>query len=195
MITARTRAELAFDAILDRFPDLRLRRQINAQTLRRIVGWGKGCCTVCGVTTAGARRQWCGVECVTEFKRRCQPTTATWEVQLRDKGVCARCRIDTRMFADLPGYFRSLHSWRSLFDKLRQAGSLEAARKNPCRCFGCQTAREADLIATWECDHIVPVSEGGGLCGPAGLRTLCRGCHLIESANLARRRAQRRKTA
>jgi HNH endonuclease. len=44
----------------------------------------------------------------------------------------------------------------------------------------------------WEADHIVPVSEGGGLCGLEGYRTLCRGtgtnnCHGKVSGALRKR--------
>lgn len=47
---------------------------------------------------------------------------------------------------------------------------------------------------TWEADHIVPVSEGGGGCGIDGYRTLCIECHHGETALLAGRHAARRKT-
>ncbi len=44
----------------------------------------------------------------------------------------------------------------------------------------------------WEADHIVPVSEGGGLCGLEGYRTLCKGpgtnnCHGKASGELRKR--------
>ena len=39
----------------------------------------------------------------------------------------------------------------------------------------------------WEADHVVPVSEGGGLCGLDGYQTLCRSCHGKESGELRRR--------
>jgi 5-methylcytosine-specific restriction protein A len=45
----------------------------------------------------------------------------------------------------------------------------------------------------WQADHIIPVVEGGGECGLENLRTLCRACHLRETAELARRRAEARK--
>jgi 5-methylcytosine-specific restriction endonuclease McrA len=45
----------------------------------------------------------------------------------------------------------------------------------------------------WEMDHVVPVVEGGGLCGLDGYRTLCVPCHKSETAALAKRRAQARK--
>jgi len=45
----------------------------------------------------------------------------------------------------------------------------------------------------WDVDHIVPVVEGGGSCGPEGLRTLCIPCHRSETAKLARKRARQRR--
>ena len=45
----------------------------------------------------------------------------------------------------------------------------------------------------WEMDHIVPVSEGGGLCGLEGYRTLCRPCHVKESGALRKRLKERRE--
>lgn len=45
----------------------------------------------------------------------------------------------------------------------------------------------------WEADHIVPVSEGGGGCGPEGYRTLCLPCHRKETAKLAARLAAKRR--
>ena len=47
----------------------------------------------------------------------------------------------------------------------------------------------------WEADHIVPVSEGGGLCGLEGYRTLCKKCHGQESGKLRRRLNARKKIA
>lgn len=47
----------------------------------------------------------------------------------------------------------------------------------------------------WEADHIIPVIEGGGGCGPEGYRTLCLLCHREETAKLAARRALKRRTA
>ena len=50
----------------------------------------------------------------------------------------------------------------------------------------------------WEADHIVPVSEGGGLCGLDGYRTLCtgpgtNGCHGKESGRLRKRLNEQRR--
>jgi len=45
----------------------------------------------------------------------------------------------------------------------------------------------------WQADHIVPVAEGGGLCGLEGYRTLCVPCHNLASADLAKRMAAKRR--
>jgi 5-methylcytosine-specific restriction endonuclease McrA len=47
----------------------------------------------------------------------------------------------------------------------------------------------------WEADHITAVVEGGGACGLDNIRTLCRPCHLKETAALAARRAKERTDA
>ena len=46
--------------------------------------------------------------------------------------------------------------------------------------------KDADFA---EFDHIVPVVEGGGFCGPENIRTLCRACHCLETRALRRRMA------
>ncbi len=50
----------------------------------------------------------------------------------------------------------------------------------------------------WEADHILPVSEGGGLCGLDGYRTLCKGagtnnCHGKVSGELRKRLNARKR--
>ena len=45
----------------------------------------------------------------------------------------------------------------------------------------------------WEADHIIPVSEGGGLCGLEGYRTLCKKCHGKESGELRKRLNERKR--
>lgn len=42
-------------------------------------------------------------------------------------------------------------------------------------------------LSEWEMDHIIPVAEGGGLCGLDGYRTLCKVCHGRESGALRKR--------
>lgn len=58
-----------------------------------------------------------------------------------------------------------------------------------------KTKRGFSYLAShvWEMDHIVPVAEGGGLCGPEGYRTLCRKCHGKESGELRKRLNERKR--
>lgn len=42
-------------------------------------------------------------------------------------------------------------------------------------------------------DHVIPVAEGGGLCGLDGYRTLCAPCHGKESGKLRKRLNERKK--
>lgn len=58
----------------------------------------------------------------------------------------------------------------------------------PTRLFGTVSG------SRWDMDHIIPVCEGGGDCGLENYRTLCKPCHKRETAALARRRAEKRKT-
>lgn len=52
-----------------------------------------------------------------------------------------------------------------------------------CAHCGIQHGRKGP----WQADHIVPVVEGGGLCGLENLRTLCTGCHKTVTAELRTR--------
>jgi len=57
----------------------------------------------------------------------------------------------------------------------------------PARCGG--------LRGPWENDHVVPVAEGGGLCGLDGFRSLCRPCHRRVTGELRARLAAARQKA
>lgn len=59
-------------------------------------------------------------------------------------------------------------------------------------CALCGVDTHKEHLGRWEMDHIIPVSEGGGLCGLDGYRTLCPPCHGKESGQL-RKRLNRRK--
>ena len=45
----------------------------------------------------------------------------------------------------------------------------------------------------WEADHILPVAEGGGMCGLDGMRTLCKKCHGRVSGELRKRLNERKR--
>jgi 5-methylcytosine-specific restriction endonuclease McrA len=58
------------------------------------------------------------------------------------------------------------------------------------RCVRCATTERGRF--SWECDHIVPVLDGG-TDNPANLRTLCHGCHV--AAGIEQRRARKARLA
>ena len=87
------------------------------------------------------------------------------------KGRRSYCS-DECMYRNLPHFMRSL---------VRQ--------RDKGICALCHT----ETHGRWEMDHIVPVCEGGGLCGLDGYRTLCIPCHKTETAELAARRAEARR--
>lgn len=49
------------------------------------------------------------------------------------------------------------------------------------------------VVPHWQADHIIPVAEGGGLCGIDGYRSLCTACHRRETTALAMRLADKRR--
>lgn len=90
----------------------------------------------------------------------------------RDRGICAICRRDCikwlKEFRMLPAEHKP--------EFLAQHGIPPHRRRR-----------------FWDIDHIVPVVEGGGSCGPENLRTLCIPCHRRVTAELAAKRAAERQ--
>lgn len=58
-----------------------------------------------------------------------------------------------------------------------------------------QCGSDTKCEGSWEMDHVIPIAEGGGLCGVEGYRTLCIPCHKTVTAELATRLAQTRQDA
>ena len=96
-----------------------------------------------------------------------------------------------------------VHAFRSRCDSAYAARIVTEAARGICAICGVDTIAAEQIRrysicfarGRWrEVDHVVPVCEGGGLCGPLGLRLLCGACHAKESDALAeRRRIARRK--
>lgn len=98
-----------------------------------------------------------------EWKIRTDPGYVKHQVFLRDNGICAICRTDT-----IPPSVR---------EKIRGRGYVPRNQR----------------FSTWDADHIIPVIKGGGGCGLANYRTLCKPCHKAETKKLAGERAAARK--
>lgn len=103
-----------------------------------------------------------------EWKLRTDPGYLREQVFVRDRGVCAKCGVDTEA---IRRHFRKLdYGARRQF--LKEWKIKESWRRS-----------------LWDADHIVPVAEGGGECDLANMRTLCLKCHRAATAELRARLA------
>jgi 5-methylcytosine-specific restriction endonuclease McrA len=159
-------------------------RRVSTYRQKRSVD-GKRLCLVCETPCPGRRRSYCSDEC---FLRN-TPTLMRLKVFNRDKGVCASCSMQCSNRDDLQTSLvnRLMLDYRATEDThIREL--LGATRRQiestPGKVFA---------VTAWHMDHIVPVAEGGGLCGLDNLRTLCVVCHKAETAKLRKRlkRSQR----
>ena len=112
------------------------------------------------------RFTFCSEFCVHEWKLRSQPAYLREKVLLRDRGICANCRVDTL----------------SAYRRLRR--SRAGARKSQLEHWGLKKHSRKSL---WDADHIQPVAEGGGECDLANIRTLCLRCHRTTTSELRER--------
>lgn len=128
---------------------------------------GRPLCRWCRVEIPPRRRTFCSDACVHEWKLRTDPGYLRERVLARDRGVCAKCGVDT--IALRRDMRRLDYAARRKF--LRDWGLSERSRKS-----------------LWDADHIVPVVEGGGQCDLANMRTLCLKCHRDATAALRVRR-------
>lgn len=117
---------------------------------------GRGLCRWCALEVPPRRFTFCSAYCVHEWKLRTQPGYLREQVFLRDRGICAGCRID------------SLEALRNL---KRSRGNR---RIHLMLHWGLKTRIRKSL---WEADHILPVVEGGGECDLENIQTLCLRCH------------------
>lgn len=128
---------------------------------------GRRLCRQCATEVPVGRRTFCSDQCVDDWKLRTDAGFVREKVLVRDRGICGLCGIDVLVDRqDLRVKITEYPHWVA-----RKSGKL------------------------WQADHIVPVVEGGGLCGLEGYRTLCTACHRAETAALARRRALVRRDA
>lgn len=138
---------------------------IKAAEIERSPG-GRPLCRWCRAEVPVRRRTFCSEACVHEWKLRTDPGYLREKVFERDKGVCAKCGVDTKT---LRGEMRKLDY---------------AARRQFLKKWG---LREGSRKSFWDADHLVPVAEGGGQCDLSNMRTLCLLCHKEETADLRKR--------
>lgn len=190
-------------------------RRQSARTLRdsegRVV-----CSCGCGRHPAPPRRTWFSDACVESWREKNDPAYIRRKVFERDRGICSLCgcdadeeydkwqaaRAEINRLADRLMHNRRFNvvwnqgRWQFAADPVPvdwKAGI--AYRKYLLAKWGPPGQWTAGRSTGWDADHIIPVVEGGGLCGLENYRTLCHPCHKRVTAELAKRRAAARRGA
>lgn len=179
---------------------------------------GVSVCRMCPKPVARRRREYCSQACSDRRSMAVSPGFARGRVNNRDRGICSGCGFDTNDFRErFKAAFRDdraateyhcvictatcdfMAGCRECGAGPYQSRSVEPNTKRAPLC--------SELIARgytsdfargyapwgkhlWEMDHIIPVSEGGGMCDLSNLRTLCIPCHKRETAALKKRLAR-----
>ena len=134
---------------------------------------GRPLCRWCSLECPKGRRTFCSDDCVHQWRLRTSPAYLRDAVRKRDKGICARCTVDTL----------------AAYALLRHARGQR--RQQLLALWGLKNLQRKSL---WDADHILPVAEGGGECDLDNLRTLCLHCHRVMTAALRGRLVERRRT-
>lgn len=82
------------DELLEHLPGLRKLRSLNAELLRTMLDRQRGECTWCGAKVPKGCRMWCGDQCVSAFRLRCDPGYAAGYIAKRDNRICRLCGVD-----------------------------------------------------------------------------------------------------
>lgn len=144
---------------------------------------GRNLCRQCGSEVPPGKLTFCGNICVHDWKMQTSPSYVREAVKERDGGICSVCGLDCEKAR------RVALAWY-----YHQAGGLFLDRYIPNYFY--QIIKDlwgaTNLFQSfWHADHIVPVIEGGGLCGLDNYRTLCLKCHRAETAALRKRLAKK----
>ena len=153
-------------------------KQIDAKLLPKNDD-GLTCCRWCGMGVKPPKRTMCSPECVHELKLRINGRYLRDCVYKRDRGICAICNIDTK---------QTVKTIRSLYGDMKtqflEEHSISTKRKIWIQKHG---------GGLWDADHIIPVKEGGGMCGLENIRTLCIKCHKAETKILCKKKVKEEK--
>ena len=122
------------------------------------------CCRWCNTPVTPPRRTICSKECAHELKIRTSGNYLRKCVYKRDKGICSICKIDTKIISQKALSIINIED-RNIYLK---ENNISVKRKIWKRKNG---------GGLWDADHIIPVKDGGGLCGIDNIRTLCIACH------------------
>lgn len=135
-------------------------------------------CSFCASPCQGRRTAWCSQQCLDDYFLACNdPKAVELALQARDKEVCQSCGLDTKLFLqdilNLPLDRIQKNLWRlEGFISEVKLGAFE-----PTLGGTRMLLHEITRARLWQAHHVVPVSQGGGLCGLEGFLTLCLRCH------------------
>jgi 5-methylcytosine-specific restriction endonuclease McrA len=140
---------------------------------------GFNLCRQCRKECPSNHRTFCGPKCVDKWKMKTDPGHVRFKVKQRDRGVCARCRLDTTRVRDMLYLLQEMapEPWRGgregFPELLRYKREIEAILKVGHRS------------TYWDADHIKPVKDGGGGCNLRNYQTLCVWCHKAKTKEQA----------
>lgn len=156
---------------------------------------GERICKWCGTPLTGRQISWCNRrECFQSY-RIAQGNMDTirevvWE---RDKGICQICGVDLARWTELIEFLKE-----GRYQKEYPGGCVVTLRspiyimewKEIVELYESTGLQMGHYAHIWECDHIVPVCEGGHTGDLANFRVLCIRCHRRETKSLARKRSK-----
>uniref|UniRef100_A0A3B4ZJ10 Zinc finger RANBP2-type containing 3 n=1 Tax=Stegastes partitus TaxID=144197 RepID=A0A3B4ZJ10_9TELE len=144
------------------------------------------CQQACPTTGGAWDTRFCSHRCQEEFQLRSSQTYMRSRVLEAEQGVCQHC---------------GLHA-HDLFLKVRDAPPSQRKDMLESTWLAQLSLKELNEMIRapvegdfWQVDHIRPVYSGGGQCSLDNLQTLCTVCHKARTAQQARERSQRRKSA
>ncbi len=139
---------------------------------------GRKLCRLCATRLPKFKQRWCSDACRDQAYLQCSPGHMRAAVRRRDKGVCARCGLDTVKLRD---------ELRDLCHKYGRDG--EAYRSHLLLMWGPWVLRSP----LWQMNHKQAVAEGGEIWGLKNVETLCIPCHQEHTKMLRKRLAWRGK--
>lgn len=182
--------------------------------VRRDAEGNKLCSCGCGQIPVRPRINWHSQACVDAWKAINDPETIRRAILERDQGICAKCGVDcNKAYGE---WRRAMSEASKLIGRLEYIDRFQMEWNDRTGCMAFRqpphlTVKEhrrritelrakwnppgnwtAGRSSGWDADHIVPVIEGGGLCGLENYRTLCHPCHKAATKALAGRRAEQR---
>lgn len=176
------------------------------------------CSCGCGQIPKPPRQTWFSKTCVEAWREKNDPGYIRQQMLKRDKGICALCGVDCVKIQKTVRRLQHLlrcsppdHGQRKFREGRSYNGQFLRDKYNRCLAIWQKWRRkrttaarnrlerlkaqgwDLDRTTFFDADHILPVIEGGGLCGLEGYRSLCQICHKKETKALAARRAERRR--